>query len=114
EYVGCALTRSNHIRTISLGTDPFVPTPQFGDDAPKGRFPAVSWLVVSADKTEHPPASVCVAENWTVQQLNAVMQGPDWKSTVVFITWDDFGGLLRSRSPLPRLTILASVRACHS
>ena len=52
----------------------------------------MSWLVVSADKSEHPPASVCVGENWTVQQLNAVMQGPDWKSTAVFLTWDDFGG----------------------
>src|SRR5439155_18931918 len=30
--------------------------------------------------------------NWTVQQLNAVMRGPDWKSTAVFLTWDDFGG----------------------
>ena len=25
-------------------------------------------------------------------QLNAIMQGPDWNSTAVFLTWDDFGG----------------------
>jgi phospholipase C len=24
--------------------------------------------------------------------LNALMQGPDWSSTAVFLTWDDFGG----------------------
>jgi phospholipase C len=52
----------------------------------------VSWVVTSEEESEHPPESVCVGENWTVMQLNAVMQGPDWNSTVVFLTWDDFGG----------------------
>src|SRR5260370_12431402 len=33
-----------------------------------------------------------MGENWTVQQLNAVMRGPDGNSTAVFLTWDDFGG----------------------
>src|SRR5262245_16123064 len=91
-YVWSALDAIDHIRNTSLWTDHVVPTAQFGDDAPNGRLPAVSWLVVSADKSEHPPASVCVGENWTVQQLNAVLQGPHWKSTAVFLTWDDFGG----------------------
>ena len=42
--------------------------------------------------SEHPPDSSCLGENWTVNQLNALMQGPQWYSTAVFITWDDFGG----------------------
>ena len=91
-YIWSALDAIDHIRNTSLWNDHVVPTAQFVDDAANGRLPAVSWLVVSADKSEHPPASVCVGENWTVQQLNAVMQGPDWKSTAVFLTWDDFGG----------------------
>ena len=24
--------------------------------------------------------------------VNAIMQGPDWDSTAIFITWDDWGG----------------------
>ncbi len=28
-----------------------------------------------------------------MQVLNAIMQGPEWNSTAVFLTWDDFGGL---------------------
>jgi phospholipase C len=24
--------------------------------------------------------------------INAVMQGPDWDSTAIFLTWDDWGG----------------------
>ncbi len=91
-YIWSALDAIDHIRNTSLWTDHVVPTAQFVDDAANGQLPAVSWLVVSADKSEHPPASVCVGENWTVQQLNALMQGSDWKSTAVFLTWDDFGG----------------------
>jgi phospholipase C len=25
--------------------------------------------------------------------VNAVMSGPDWKSTAIFVTWDDWGGV---------------------
>src|SRR5208337_291348 len=31
-------------------------------------------------------------ENWTVDRINSIMQGPDWNSTAIFLTWDDFGG----------------------
>jgi phospholipase C len=91
-YIWSALDAIDHIRNTSLWADHVVPTAQFVADAATGKLPAVSWLVVSADQSEHPPASVCVGENWTVQQLNAVMQGRDWKSTAMFLTWDDFGG----------------------
>ncbi len=91
-YIWSALDAIDHIRNTSLWTDHVVPTAQFVDDATKGQLPAVSWIVVGSGMSEHPPESVCVGENWTVRQLNAVMQGPDWKSTAVFLTWDDFGG----------------------
>src|SRR5262249_15808357 len=47
----------------------------------------------------HPPDSVCGGENWTVQQINAVMNGPLWNSTVIFLTWDDFGGFYDPAPP---------------
>jgi phospholipase C len=40
-----------------------------------------------------------MGENWTVAQLNALMNGPDWNSTVVFLTWDDFGGFYDHVAP---------------
>lgn len=91
-YIWSALNAIRHIRLTSLWTQRVVPTEQFVTDAQNGNLPAVSWLVTKSATSEHPPASVCLGENWTVQQLNAVMQGPDWESTVVFLTWDDFGG----------------------
>ena len=81
-----------HIRNTSLWTANDVPDTQFVTDATSGNLPAVSWLVTSSENSDHPASVVCNGENWAVQQLNAVMQGSGWNSTVVFLTWDDFGG----------------------
>ncbi|HEY3974654.1 MAG TPA: alkaline phosphatase family protein [Candidatus Sulfotelmatobacter sp.] len=66
----------------------------FITDALAGNLPALSWVTPPSIDTDHPPDSACVGENWTVQQINAVMQGPQsqWQNTVIFLTWDDFGG----------------------
>ena len=29
---------------------------------------------------------------YVTKLVNGVMQGPDWKSTAIFISWDDWGG----------------------
>jgi phospholipase C/archaellum component FlaF (FlaF/FlaG flagellin family) len=88
----------NHIRYGPLWTN-VVPDTQFVTDAEAGSLPAVSWLVTGDSNSEHPPHSSCAGENWTVTQLNALMSGPDWNSTAVFVTWDDFGGLYDHLAP---------------
>lgn len=98
-YIWSALDAIAHIRLTSLWGEHVVPTSQFVLDARSGNLPAVSWVVVGSGRSEHPPASICVGENWTVEQLNAVMQGPEWNSTVVFLTWDDFGGFYDHVAP---------------
>jgi phospholipase C len=66
----------------------------FLTDINKHKMPAVSWLIPPEGLNEHPGngVSVCAGENWTVQQVNAVMQSEYWKSTVIVVVWDDFGG----------------------
>ncbi len=98
-YIWSALDAIRHIRLTHLWEKHVVPTAQFAEDARNGELPAVSWVVMKGEVSEHPPASVCVGENWTVDQLNAIMGGPDWRSTVVFLTWDDFGGFYDHVSP---------------
>ena len=85
----------NAIKHIRYGPDwkYVVPTEEFLTDAAMGNLPTVSWIVTPFNVSEHPGVSVCIGENWTVQMLNALMHGPDWSSTAVFLTWDDFGGL---------------------
>src|SRR5581483_9218849 len=80
------------IRNTSLWSK-VVPSSQLLTDAANGTLPAVSWVVTIAPWMEHPTRSMCNGENWTVEHLNALMQGPQWDSTAVFLTWDEFGGL---------------------
>lgn len=90
----------NMLRNSEYWADDFAPSEQIITDAQTGNLSAMSWVFPgSADVDEHPPDSICKGENWTVQVLNAIMQGPDWNSTVVFITWDDFGGLYDHVAP---------------
>jgi len=90
-YVWNILNAVQHVRNTSLWTTNVVPETQFVTDAMNGNLPNVCWIVSGAT-SEHPPDSSCVGENWTVQQINAIMQGPDWNSSAIFLTWDDFGG----------------------
>ncbi|HZU22626.1 MAG TPA: alkaline phosphatase family protein [Terriglobales bacterium] len=95
-----ALDAIKHIRFSDLWSTNISPDSQFVADARAGKLPAVSWLV-TGHASEHPPDSTCEGENWTVQQINAVMEGPQWNSTVIFLTWDDFGGFYDHVAPPP-------------
>jgi len=90
-YVYTTLAGIDHIRNGPLWSN-VVNHNQFNSDALAGNLPAVSWLTALDSDDEHPPSGACPGENWTVNTLNAIMNGPDWNSTAVFIVWDDFGG----------------------
>jgi phospholipase C len=81
-------------------------------DAQAGRLANVSWLFSEFDVSAHPPASLCAAENWMVRVLNALMRGPQWDSTAVFVTWDEWGGFYDHVDPpvLERETFGTPVR----
>jgi phospholipase C len=57
-----------------------------------GTLPSVSWIAPSGDVSEHPPARVTSGQAYVTSLVNAVMKGPDWASTAIFIAWDDWGG----------------------
>jgi phospholipase C len=73
----------------------------FLSDVKHGNLPAVSWLIPPEGVNEHPGngVSVCAGENWTVQQINAVMQSKYWASTLIVVVWDDFGGFYDHLAP---------------
>lgn len=99
-YEWSALDAINHIRNTSLWTEHVFPTTQFITDAQSGNLPALSWLTPPGYQSEHPQgASSCAGENWTVSMINAVMQGLDWGSTAIVLTWDDYGGFYDHAPP---------------
>ena len=65
---------------------------QFFAAARAGTLPRVSWLLPDGADSEHPPALVSTGQSYVTRLVDAVMQSPDWSSTAIFITWDDWGG----------------------
>jgi phospholipase C len=61
-------------------------------DARTGTLPSVSWIVPNSANSEHPPASIAAGQRWVTRVVNAAMQSSDWRSTAIFVTWDDWGG----------------------
>ena len=64
----------------------------FTSAATAGTLPAVSWVVPNGKDSEHPPALISTGQSYVTNLINTVMQGPDWSSTAIFLTWDDWGG----------------------
>lgn len=64
----------------------------FYKDARAGTLPAVSWITPSGANSEHPTALVSDGQTWVTSLINAVMQSPDWNSSAIFLSWDDWGG----------------------
>jgi phospholipase C len=76
-----------------------VPNNQFVSDASSGRLPAFTMLTPPSAGSWHNGFSVTSSDNWLGQQVAAVMHGPDWRSTAMFITWDDCGCFYDQVSP---------------
>jgi phospholipase C len=85
-----------------LHSKPTLPSEQFAIDAKAGRLPGVSWVYAPHDASEHPPdpqdagnpqvGNVTHGMQWTVDQINAIVQGGLWPKIAIFVTWDDWGG----------------------
>lgn len=91
-YNWSALDAIRHIRYSPLWHQDVRPEETFFRDIAQGHLPAVSWLTPDGLHSEHPPYSMCLGENWTVQRLDALMHSRYWRDTAVILTWDDFGG----------------------
>jgi phospholipase C len=65
---------------------------KFYEQAKDGKLPAVSWIAPSLDTSEHGPSRVSAGQSYVTSLVNAVMRGPQWDSTAIFLTWDDWGG----------------------
>jgi phospholipase C len=60
--------------------------------AAQGTLPAVSWIAPTQANSDHPPANIATGQAYVTNLINTIMRGPDWDSTAIFLTWDDWGG----------------------
>ncbi|QDG62487.1 alkaline phosphatase family protein [Pseudarthrobacter sp. NIBRBAC000502771] len=71
----------------------------FYDAARQGTLPAVTWVAPTDKVSEHPPAKTSTGQAYVAGIINAVMSGPDWDSTAIFLSWDDWGGFYDHETP---------------
>lgn len=74
-------------------------------DAQAGALPSLSLVQPSRDNSQHNGASMLQGDNWIGSVVSAIEQGPDWKSTAIFITYDDCGCFYDHVAPAPGLSI---------
>jgi phospholipase C len=67
--------------------------------ARSGTLPAVSWINPTGAVSEHPPGLVTAGQAYVTKLVNAAMHGKDWKSSAIFVSWDDWGGFYDHVTP---------------
>lgn len=62
--------------------------------AAAGDLPSVSWVIPGNLASEHPGSGTPISDGqaYVTTMINALMKGPDWDHTAIFLTWDDWGG----------------------
>lgn len=76
-----------------------VSSTQFYPAALDGTLPAVSWIVPTAAVSTHPNDSIQLGMSYVTGLIDAIMEGPDWSSTAIILTWDDWGGFYDNVAP---------------
>ncbi len=65
---------------------------RFYEDAAAGTFHRSPGSPPTRAVSEQPQASVTDGQGYVTSLVNAVMRGPDWTSSAIFLFWDDWGG----------------------
>ena len=79
---------------------------QFLDDAEAGTLPSVSFVdprfideATGTSGDDHPFADIRVGDAFLAEIYDAVSSGPDWDSTVLIVTYDEWGGFFDHVAP---------------
>jgi phospholipase C len=91
-----------HIRFSPLWGNVISPETRVLEDARRGDLPAITWVVPSAQNSDHPfprrdtehdvGVSGQYGPEWVASIVNAIGEGPLWDSTAIIVVWDDWGG----------------------
>jgi len=61
-------------------------------DVANGNLPAVSWVIPTAQASDHPQKNTGLGPSWVASVVNSIGNSAYWSNTAIFITWDDWGG----------------------
>jgi phospholipase C len=61
-------------------------------DIANGQLPTVSWVIPNGLESDHALSNDGSGPSWVSSVVNAIGNSSYWSNTVIFITWDDWGG----------------------
>jgi phospholipase C len=73
--------------------DVITPNWQFITDVRNGHLANFTWITPVCDDSDHVNCFGGYGPSWVSALVNTVGQSKFWKSTVIFVQWDDWGGL---------------------
>jgi phospholipase C len=86
---------------MRVGESPIVLDDSFLDDAANGRLRRVSWIdpnfvnlrvFDTSSDDDHPPSHIHAGQQLVLTLYDAVARSPQWKDTLLVITYDEHGG----------------------
>ncbi|MDQ6766950.1 MAG: hypothetical protein M3Z41_03990 [Candidatus Eremiobacteraeota bacterium] len=82
----------SHLRHGSDWAKVSVPETNIFNDITLGQLPAVSWVVPTGSNSDHANNNSTAGPSWVGDVANAIGTSKYWNNTVIFVTWDDWGG----------------------
>jgi phospholipase C len=93
------------IRAVRYGADwknVISPQTRILRDVTGGELADVSWVTPDWKDSDHTGSGYNRGPSWVSSIVNAIGESPYWKSTAVFVLWDDWGGWY-DNAPPPQL-----------
>jgi phospholipase C len=85
------------VRHIRYGPDwaedVLTPQSRFISDVANGTLSNVTWITPVCENSDHVNCGGGFGPSWVTSLVNAVGKSRFWKSTAIFVVWDDWGGL---------------------
>ncbi len=79
--------------------DVITPPSQFLTDVKNGKLRSVSWVTPTWANSDHAGSGSKTGPSWVTSLVNAVGKSKYWKSTAMFVFWDDYGGWYDAEPP---------------
>ena len=89
-----------HIRNSSEYSEDVVSPPvRVLNDIKDFSLANVVWVTPTGKASDHPGATNGTGPSWVASIVNAIGKSRYWNSTVIFVTWDDWGGFYDHVAP---------------
>jgi phospholipase C len=79
--------------------DVLTPQKRFLTDVAAGKLANFTWITPLCENSDHVSCGGGFGPSWVAALVNAVGKSRFWKTTVIFVQWDDWGGMYDHVAP---------------